>query len=259
MHRYRDALIHLEQADDGIAEKSRPVVGAFVLYPGFFDNEEGENPYHDGIEAVGIGGFPLLPGRANRWLKEFLTEKFGDLSGAVSTADEHLLHESVRIAPTGLQLERYHDLTLAASLGKVSNRDKQYVDRFMNGRAGWYHMPVSTSAKKKYSRTLMREIRYCAIAVHHTGSKERLIEYLYDVKSVKLVKRCLLEVEQAGILVPGNKNEYWLFELGTARVMLSPVIIGDIRSFRSCLTGASDLFAARNWNDLPKRYEALIE
>ena len=33
MHRYRDALIHLEKADDGITEKSRPVVGAFVLYP----------------------------------------------------------------------------------------------------------------------------------------------------------------------------------------------------------------------------------
>ena len=47
-------------------------------------------------------------------------------------ADEHLLHELVRIAPTGLSLERYDDLTLVAALGNVSKSEKQYVDGFMN-------------------------------------------------------------------------------------------------------------------------------
>jgi hypothetical protein len=57
MHRYRDALIHLSADDDGITEKSRPVVGAFVLYPGYYNGEQVRNPYEAGIEAVGIGGF----------------------------------------------------------------------------------------------------------------------------------------------------------------------------------------------------------
>ena len=131
MNRYRDALIHLSAGDDGITEKSRPIVGAFVLYPGWFDEETGTNPYATAVESVGIGGFPLLPGRDNLWLKAFLKEKFGDLSCPESIEraldpDEHLLNESVRIAPTGLSLSRYDDLTLVASLGNVSKRNKSY-------------------------------------------------------------------------------------------------------------------------------------
>ena len=260
MHRYRDALIHLEAADDGITEKSRPVVGAFVLYPGYFGGEEGSNPYQKGIEAVGIGGFPLLPGRENRWLKEFLEEKFGDLSegsppARVPDADEHLLHESVRIAPTGLKLERYDDLTLAS---QPKNYGTVYMQPFLNGTAHWFHMPVSTTEKKQYSRTIMREIRYCAPAVHHHGETDRKIEYLYDVISIQLVKRCVLTVEQAGKADPANQSEYWLLELGAARPLVSPVIIGGTRHFPFRLTGAANMLATQNWSELPKRYEAFI-
>lgn len=263
MHRYRDALIHLEKADDGVTEKSRPVVGAFVLYPGFFEREKGLNPYQAAIETVGIGGFPLLPGQKNHWLKEFLTDKFGDLSvGAqpcrVPDADEHLLQESVRIAPTGLSLERYDDLTLVASLGNVSKRDKQYVDRFMTGTAAWYHIPASTT-DKKISRTVMRELRFCAVAVHPVGTAERRIEHLYDVTSVKLVKRCDLTVEQAGSVDPDNQNEYWLLRLGTSRSLPQPVSTGSIRSFRFRMTAAADLLGAKSWDELPDRYSSVMK
>jgi hypothetical protein len=263
MHRYRDALIHLEEADDGITEKSRPVVGAFVLYPGYFDGEDESNPYQKGIEAVGIGGFPLLPGRENRWLKEFLTDKFGDLSeGAqpcrVPDADEHLLHESVRIAPTGLSLERYDDLALVAALGNVSKRDKQYVDRFMTGTAGWYHIPASTT-DKKISRTVMRELRFCAVAVHPVGSAERRVEYLYEIESVRLVKRNSLTVEQAGSVDPDNRNDYWLLKLGTSKLLPVAFSAGGVRKFRFRLTGASELQKALNWSDLSERYASLVE
>ena len=44
MHRYRDALIHINDAD-GIKSKSRPVFGA--LYPDFFDQKKDSNPYND--------------------------------------------------------------------------------------------------------------------------------------------------------------------------------------------------------------------
>ncbi|ABQ28260.1 restriction endonuclease-like protein [Geotalea uraniireducens] len=263
MHRYRDALIHLKKADDGVTEKSRPVVGAFVLYPGWFDEETGKNPYTAAVEAVGIGGFPLLPGRDNLWLRAFLKEKFGDLSreeskDRVMEADEHLLHESVRIAPTGLSLSRYSDLTLVASLGAVSKRDKQYVDCFMAGTAGWYHIPVSTT-DKRISRTVMRELRCCAVAVHPAGAGERRIEYLYDVVSVKLVNRCELGVEQAGTVDPDNRNEYWLLQLGTSRTLPHPVSTGSIRSFRFRLTAAADLLGAKSWSDLPDRYASVMK
>ena len=263
MHRYRDALIHMSAGDDGITEKSRPVVGAFVLYPGYFNDEQTSNPYATGIEAVGIGGFPLLPGQENLWLKTFLKEKFGDLlEGAslcqVPDADEHLLHESVRIAPTGLSLRHYDDLTLIASLGNVSKRDKQYVNSFMSGTAGWYHIPASTT-DKKISRTVMRELRRCAIAVHPTGGDERVIKYLYDVASVKLVKRYELGTEQAGSVDPDNQNEYWLLKLGVSQPLSVAVSAGGVRRFRFRLTGASDLLTAKNWTDLPERYASYMK
>ncbi|MEI6208901.1 MAG: nuclease domain-containing protein [Desulfuromonadales bacterium] len=263
MHRYRDALIHLTAGDDGVTEKSRPVVGAFVLYPGWFDEGAEENPYGKAIEAVGIGGFPLLPGRDNSWLFAFLKEKFGDLfhEGSQERAlapDEHLLHDSVRIAPTGLSLSRYDDLTLVASLGNVAKREKQYVDHFMNGTAGWYHIPASTT-DKKISRAIMRELRFCAVATHPAGTGERSIEYLYEITSAQLVKRCKITAEQAGNIDPENQNEYWLLKFGASRLLPVAFNAGGLRTFRFRLTGATELLAAQNWSDLSERYVSFIK
>lgn len=254
MHRYRDALIHQSKSDDECDEKSRPVVGAYVLYPGWFGDEENDNPYGRWIKEVGIGGFPLLPGRQNCWLKEFLLSKFGTPVVKPPDADEHLLHESVRIPPTGLKLERYSDLALAASLGGAAGRTKEYVDRFLEGTAGWYHLPVSTQENRKIPRAVMREVRFCAVSVHQPGSHDRMIEYLYDVKSVRLVKRCDLTVEQAGSIAPANGSEYWLFELGPARQLPSPLRIAGVRSFRFRLTSASGILAGKSWQELEERY-----
>jgi len=254
MHRYRDALIHLSAGEDGVTEKSRPIVGAFVLYPGWFKEEAGTNPYAAAVESVGIGGFPLLPGRDNLWLKEFLLAKFGTSAVRTPDACEHLLHESVRIPPTGLQLEQYSDLTLAASLGSTAGRDRGYANRFLEGVAGWYHLPASTQEKRKIPRSVMREVHFCAVAVHQPGTHDRFIDYLYDVKSVRLAKRCDLTIEQAGSIDPSNKNEYWLFELGPARQLLCPIRIGGVRSFRFRLTSASGLLSGKLWEQLEVRY-----
>lgn len=97
MHRYRDALIRLSEphgheSSSGNAgqpaKKSRPVFGAFALYPGFFDQATTPNPYAAAIEEVGIGAFALLPSQdeysqidptqtkssysGHQWLLEFL-------------------------------------------------------------------------------------------------------------------------------------------------------------------------------------------
>ena len=74
MHRYRDAIIYRHDND----RFSRPVYGAYALYPGYFDRQsEGENPYHEAIDKIDIGAFPFLPGVENKWLEDFLAERLG--------------------------------------------------------------------------------------------------------------------------------------------------------------------------------------
>jgi hypothetical protein len=149
-------------------------------------------------------------------------------------------------------------LRVVVSLGNVSKRDKQYVDRFMTGTADWYHIPASTT-DKKISRTVMRELRFCAVAVHPVGTAERRIEYLHEIESVRLVKRNRLTAEQAGSVDPDNQNEYWLLQLGASRLLPVAFSAGGIRKFRFRLTGASDLLTAQNWSDLSERYASFVE
>lgn len=78
MHRYRDAIIYRHDA----STLSRPVYGAYALYPGYFEEQkEGKNPYHEAIDEIDIGAFPFLPGDGlqsnNKWLIEFLSERLG--------------------------------------------------------------------------------------------------------------------------------------------------------------------------------------
>ena len=53
LHRYRDALIHLS-AQGVEHHKSRPVFGAFALYPGYFDQSQEPFPYAHAIQEIGI-------------------------------------------------------------------------------------------------------------------------------------------------------------------------------------------------------------
>ena len=75
MHRYRDAIIYAHRKD----ELHRPVIGAYCLYPGFFDQSKDKNPHEDEIKNIGIGAFAHLPGdNGSLWLKEFFQDKLGD-------------------------------------------------------------------------------------------------------------------------------------------------------------------------------------
>ena len=90
MHRYRDALIRLtkdkESSSKAELQKSRPVFGAFALYPGYFDQQSTCNPYLQGIDEVSIGAFALLPSafqdnsqssNGHYWLLDFLRKQLG--------------------------------------------------------------------------------------------------------------------------------------------------------------------------------------
>ena len=153
-----------------------------------------------------------------------------------------------------MQLARYSDLTLAAPLGPMKGRDKDYLQRFKEGAAGWYHIRLSATEKQAIARHVMREVRYCGIAVYHGGGLERIITHIYEVKSVRLVKRCDMTLTQAGKVDSGNDNEYWLLELSYARPLVQPLSMTGLRSFRFQLTNATVLLGAKIWDDLPKRY-----
>jgi predicted component of viral defense system (DUF524 family) len=274
MHRYRDAIIHIEndQQFGDSQNKSRPIIGAFVLYPGWFDETASDNPYQDAIKAVGIGGFPFLPGQPNLWLKKFLEDSFGPAIIApgppgdypeytARTADEYLIQDSARISTTGTYLERYRDLTLIASLG--NGRDPSYLQRFSEGKAIWYHMPLSTTESKSVLRSVMKELRHLAIAVNELGLASRRLKIMYDVKSVSLVNRSEISPDQAGALCePGKKNaEYWLFELEHARPLTSiievPTSEHPPERFLFQFSGAAELKNATKWSELSKRYAGI--
>ena len=258
MHRYRDALIHIHKADDEGLEKSRPILGAYVLYPGWFDEANDCNPYQEAIEAVGIGGFPLLPGLENRWLRNFLVAGFGDINVSYTKpeADQYFVNESARIGTLGMQqLTRYSDLTLVAPLGPKKGRDKDYINRFNSGTAGWYHIRLSATENKSIARHVMRELRYCAIGVDQTSTAGRIVSHLYEVKEVCLMKRCDMRIDQAGKPDSTNETEYWLLKLGYARPMKQTLTIPGKRAFIFKLSSAAELLDPNNnWNTLQSRY-----
>jgi len=173
----------------------------------------------------------------------------------IPESDQYLAEDSARIATMGTYLGRYSDLTLATSLG--SGRSKEYLEKYRNGMAGWYHLPVTTTDKKSVERNVLREVRYLAAGVYFSDQKDRVIAHLYEVKSVRLVKRHEISVEQAG-KVSTSSDDYWLFELGYARPLESQIKM-SIRSgrFPFELVRAADLLQARDWKALTKRYALL--
>lgn len=261
MHRYRDALIHIDKVGDGWKEKSRPVLGAFVLYPGWFDESQADNPYNNSIDDVGIGAFPLLPERPNLWLRQFLEKQFGNAKSATPylrpESDRYLVEDSARIAVTGAYLSQYHDLALIACTARSKDRDKSYIDKFNNGSAPWYHVPVTTTLKKSISHHVMQESRYCALAAYDATNKQRVVEFIYDIISIEIKRRCDLTIEQAGSL-SSSTDEYWLIKLGSSRRISQPVTTKSVRSFKIFHTSERDLIASKKWEELPLRYTSLV-
>ncbi|WP_052190630.1 restriction endonuclease-like protein [Chitinibacter sp. ZOR0017] len=262
MHRYRDALIHLGEPVDGIAPKSRPVVGAYVLYPGWHTDQHdpADNPYHAAIEAVGIGAFPALPGQANQWLASFLLDHLGSKPSSIEyrieAPDEHLARDSVRIAPSGLQLRRSAELVLVAQTG--GGRTPEYLEGFRNGTARWYHIPAETLALRQTPETVINDLRFCAIAVTSAAGQAE-ISYIFDIRSVRLVQRHEISPAQAGTTKPSATGMYWLFELGAAhrRAVISvPFALGG-RRFSFWITEVADLLHPPPGEPRPGRYSYL--
>ena len=262
MHRYRDALIHLGELEDGTLHKTRPIIGAYVMYPGWFSEDEqinqNANPYANAVDAVGIGAFPVLPGHKNLWLEGFLSRHLARKPTLkqyrTEGPDELLVQESVRIAPTGLKLRRDGDLLYVAPAGP--SRVQSYLDSFATGAAKWYHTRDEDIHRERIPMRVMIDITHVAVAVPDP-SGQLSVSRIYDVRQVKLCKRSEISELQSGTFSSDSIGDYWLFELGMSVPMDKPVFLTPEKNFRFGLCSISDLKSAKNWSDISKRYSYL--
>ena len=256
MHRYRDALIHLSGSENktlGIqAKKSRPVFGAFALYPGFFDQNIYSNPYEDPINEVGIGAFALLPSQiekgycGHRWLLDFLQEHIGVVSTPAIEHDHSVIYpmenmaerlyarEPARIPYSGMHQVLYPDLIMTAALAGQRGRNSDYFEAFEKGTAQWYHLPKSTFSQK-FKQHIAEEICYLALASTsdmESGTKQ--IDKIWPVKQVSVVPRNEINARQAGKSSTSTEL-FYLFELGKPLTLQHAVLKVPHRPIRNSM------------------------
>lgn len=261
MHRYRDALIRVDEQKES-RSKSRPVFGAFALYPGFYDQENDENPYQAMIAEVGIGAFALLPsanGCKNSWLQAFLLHQLGTGVSTYTTesiCDDLYVNEPARIPYSGMQQVLHHNLVLISKLGE--SREQKYIDNFNNGLAKWFHIPVSVF-DQKFGKHIAQELRYLAVMVNGVSPLE--ITMVYRIKKALLSQRDEISSKQAGIGESKvGKNQYWLLELGEAIPLNHAIQCDPTAGFRQSLKLAKldDMQAANRFSDILPIYERSI-
>ena len=269
MHRYRDALIQLHKPEGRQEQKTRPILGAFALYPGWFDQSEEENPYAAAIDEVGIGAFPLVPISAensppnlrNKWLRDFLTEKLGnapvDDNPKNASADRRFTDHPPRIASIGMKTEHFDDLTLLVTGAPQWTRTDTYLTAFETGQAKSFHMKLLASERLNVEQTVMSEIRHCAITFWREEIGRRAAEFVYAVTSVQLVKRHEISPEESGLpdgMVEDRDEAYWLFKLGPARKLKEPILHALEAQHFMKLTSLEALDSGKPWDLLPDRY-----
>lgn len=261
MHRYRDAIIHQQLFDYEPPLKSRPVLGAFALYPGFFPKQEyQQNPYAEAINEIGIGAFALLPsddnqGSNNYWLKEYLAQKLGKKREALqykksSSHDYHFVEDSVRIPPYGVNLARHHGLTFVAPVNEL-DRDNAYLEKAKYGTLAGYHTRLIATNRQNVHRNIVREIRHLVLTVRdNTLDTEQLGKYLYTVASVKLLPRCDIDIGITG-KASSSAEKYWVFEFAGAPVLLHNIIRKTYEThFNFKLVKAERLPEISHWDDI---------
>ncbi|EJG0010547.1 restriction endonuclease-like protein [Vibrio parahaemolyticus] len=285
MHRYRDALIRLSEPHDSKSpssanagqspKKSRPVFGAFALYPGFFDQATNPNPYAAAIEEVGIGAFALLPSQngyaGHQWLLAFLQSQIGTAPNTqteqgneamypvAGMAERLYVQEAARIPYYGMRQVLYPDLTMTVALGGQRGRDNGYFEQFVQGTAQWYHLPKSTFLQK-FKQHIAEEIRYLALAsTSDTQSSTKQIDKLWPVKRVTVLPRYAITEEQAG-KKSGSADLYYLFELGKPLSLQTPVTNVPHRPMKNSmkLTTLTRLESVTKFTEVEKVYEAAM-
>lgn len=263
MHRYRDALIHLDSSAVMKANKSRPVFGAYVLYPGFYVQPSEANPYQESIDEIGIGAFSLLPSSddsGSYWLQHFLKSKLGvtDITYPRYDTDNHFVEESARIPYRGTEVSLYRDLTIVFS-GSVPNRTEEYQQNQREGKLAFYHTRLLATERQQIERHVINEVRYLSVAISDVdNSAMQSVQYVYPVSKVELIKREALTEKQAGTVgISSSNQDYWLFTLGKSIKISEPLLRSTPEHFEVLLTDLNKLREEREWDKLPQRYPLL--
>ena len=266
MHRYRDAIIHQQQSDNEKPIKSRPVMGAFALYPGFCDQIKDENPYQEAIEQIGIGAFALLPDAPDSsshrlWLQNYLKQKLGGLKSDYQkrSHDYYFVEDAARISPYGQNAIRHNGLTMIAPLNEIK-RDGAYIQQARSGELKGYHTQLLATNRQNVHRNVIREVRYFIVTVRENlTDKVQYGQYLYRVANVKLLPRHSIDDSLTG---KANSDErlYWLFEFtGEPTLLKNKLEIPYEEHFKFKLTKAEYLHEVRNWDDITGSYQLYAE
>ena len=263
MHRYRDALIYQHESDSSYFDKSRPVFGAYVLYPGFYDQCSQLNPYQEAIEEIGIGAFSLLPSSDNSgcyWLRAFFEKKLGAALHEYpqTKSEKFYVENAVRIPYKGTRVTHYDDLAAIFS-GMVPDRSEEYMGRLLTGTLAGYHTRLLATERQSVEKHVIKELRYIAIALSDDGVLES-VRSIYPVKSVQLVKRSALTIDQTGTdKSSDSEQDYWYFSLGKSIELPHPLSRPVAAHFEVHFTNYDDLTTATDWAELPRRYTILSE
>uniref|UniRef100_A6W3I8 DUF2357 domain-containing protein n=1 Tax=Marinomonas sp. (strain MWYL1) TaxID=400668 RepID=A6W3I8_MARMS len=260
MHRYRDAIIHQHRFEYESPLKSRPVMGAFALYPGFFNNQKDqENPYEDAIKEIGIGAFALLPSKDsevshNHWLRDYLTQKIGDRKAEffyspTTSNDYYFVEDAARITPYGVNTVRHNGLTMIAPINEIE-RDGDYLAKARTGKLQGYHTQLVATNRQNVHRNIVREIRYVIVTVREKNTEHQVGKYLYRVANVKLLPRHDIDRSLTGKESTDNRH-YWLFEfVGSPSLLSREIEKPYVESFEFKLTKAEYLQQFKHWGDV---------
>lgn len=265
MHRYRDALIHQIKSNSvKSSEKTRPIFGAYALYPGYYDQSTEINPYSEAIDEIGIGAFSLLPSadhKGSLWLSKFLEEKLGGKSFTytLASSDKYFVDEAPRIPYQGTTVTRFNDLTIAASqLG--NNRTPSYIESFETGKATHYHTRLKAFKRQNIEQHIVMEARYLVVAVDKNLNVEREIKYIYPILNAKQVRRSDISEEKTGTNLLNDPNEvYWLFKLGKSFILQTSIKQNWKNSFEIKLVSRESLSTVSDWDLIETRYNTLVD
>lgn len=232
MHRYRDALIYLSKHTATTARKSRPVIEAFVLYPGWYPDDEQKNvadsPYAVAIESIGIGAFPALPAQKNLWLFEFLKSRLGNGSEPEEfwyAPDALLAQDSVRIPPNGLSLRRQGAFMLLACIGESCS--PSYLDEIALGTAKQFYLAESDLINAQINMNVLNDITHGGFVVPLEEEKGE-VRFIYAVtKSTPFHKKILSE-ERAAYFGLNVDLSYFEFELCRIASLSVPAVVAPI-------------------------------
>ena len=245
MHRYRDAIVKAVSSEQDYPQLSRPVIGAFCLYPGWYTDavqDSQSNPYEEAISTVGIGAFPAVPGQANPWLREFLATQLGQqqVERHRSPGPEWQLAQwAPRIGHGNLHVRQASGLIFVAHIGDY--RTAAYLEEYEAGTAKWFHVRNTAIVRGEIARSAMFDVTHCAIAFRAVGAAASWITHVYKVNRVSCVNRLEISAVQAGSAIHGSNDKYWLFELGASDKLAAPIQYERVKPFRAWLTSKNGL------------------